>query len=165
MYCQMMERAVAERKGEAVAPERRATLNLGQGIRIPPEYIESENLRLPHLQAHRGSFVRKRNATEVRKELEDRFGPPPPPVENLLDYAVLKALAEKLLVASVDRRGDQLAIKFYEDTPLGADRLVKLMRKREGHAARSDGCPLAELERRHGGTMRAPRNVLLQLQS
>ncbi len=26
-------------------------------------------------------------------------------VENLLDYAVLKALAEKLLVASIDRRG------------------------------------------------------------
>ena len=46
MYCQMMERAVAERKGEAVAAERRATLNLGQEIRIPPEYIESENLRL-----------------------------------------------------------------------------------------------------------------------
>ena len=42
----MMERAVAERKGEAVTPERRATLNLGQEIRIPPEYIESENLRL-----------------------------------------------------------------------------------------------------------------------
>ena len=32
-------------------------------------------------------------------ELGDRFGPPPPAVENLLDYAVLKALAEKLLVA------------------------------------------------------------------
>src|SRR5271156_6334120 len=40
MYCQMMERAVAERKGEALTPERRATLNLGQEIRIPPEYID-----------------------------------------------------------------------------------------------------------------------------
>ncbi len=46
MYCQMLERAVAERKGEAVAPGTRATLNLGLDIRIPPEYIPSENLRL-----------------------------------------------------------------------------------------------------------------------
>ena len=51
-------------------------------------------------------------------------------MENLLDYAVLKALAEKLLVASVDRRGDQVAIKFYDDTPLGPERIVKLIRKR-----------------------------------
>ncbi len=55
-----------------------------------------------------------------------------PSVENLLDYAVLKALAEKLLVASVDHRGDQVAIKFYEDTPLGPEKLVKLIRKRKG---------------------------------
>ena len=53
-------------------------------------------------------------------------------MENLLDYAVLKALAEKLLVASIDRRGDQVAIKFYDDTPLGPERLVKLIRKRRG---------------------------------
>ena len=44
----------------------------------------------------------------------------------------LKALAEKLLVASIDRRGDQMAIKFYDDTPLGPERLVKLLRKRRG---------------------------------
>ena len=30
----------------------------------------------------------------------------------------------------MDRRGDQVAIKFYEDTPLGPERLVKLIRKR-----------------------------------
>jgi transcription-repair coupling factor (superfamily II helicase) len=164
MYCQMMERAVAERKGEAVAPERRATLNLGQGIRIPPEYIESENLRLRIYKRIAGvSSEIERN--EVRKELEDRFGPPPSPVENLLDYAVLKALAEKLLVASVDRRGDQLAIKFYEDTPLGPDRLVKLMRKRKDMRLDPTGVLWLSWKGDMGGTIGALRNVLLQLQS
>jgi transcription-repair coupling factor (superfamily II helicase) len=118
MYCQMMERAVAERKGETLAPERRATLNLGQEIRIPPEYIESENLRL-RIYKRIASVTSDSGREEVKHELEDRFGPPPPAVENLLDYAVLKAIAEKLLVASVDRRGDQVAIKFHDDTPLG----------------------------------------------
>ena len=48
---------------------------------------------------------------EVRRELADRFGPPPPAVENLLEYAVLKALAEKMLVATIDRPGTQLLLK------------------------------------------------------
>ncbi len=129
MYCQMMERAVAERKGEAVAPERRVTLNLGQDVRIPPEYIESENLRL-RIYKRIAGVATDAEKEEVRRELDDRFGPPPPAVANLLDYAVLKAVAEKLLVASVERRGDQIAIKFHEDTPLGPERLVKLIRKR-----------------------------------
>ena len=101
----------------------------------------------------------------MRKELEDRFGPPPSPVENLLDYAVLKALAEKLLVASVDRRGDQLAIKFYEDTPLGPERLVKLMRKRKDMRLDPTGVLWLGWKGDMGGTIGALRNVLLQLQS
>ncbi len=95
MYCQMMERAVSERKGEPVAPERRATLNLGQDIRIPAEYIENENLRL-RIYKRIASVMSEASRDEVLKELHDRFGPPPPAVVNLLDYAVLKALAEKL---------------------------------------------------------------------
>jgi len=164
MYCQMMERAVAERKGEAVVPERRATLNLGQEIRIPPEYIESENLRL-RIYKRIASVTSDVERGEVNRELEDRFGPPPPAVDSLLDYAVLKAMAEKLLVASVDRRGDQLAIKFYEDTPLGPERLVKLIRKHRDMRLDPTGVLWLNWKGYQGGVMAALRNVLLQLQS
>ncbi len=164
MYCQMMERAVAERKGESVAPERRATLNLGQEIRIPPEYIDTENLRL-RIYKRIASVTSDAERGEVRRELEDRFGPPPPAVENLLDYAVLKALAEKLLVSSVDRRGDQVAIKFHEDTPLGPERLVKLIRKRRDMRLDPTGVLWLGWKGEKGGPMSAVRNVLLQLQT
>jgi transcription-repair coupling factor (superfamily II helicase) len=164
MYCQMMERAVAERKGEALTPERRATLNLGQEIRILPEYIDSENLRL-RIYKRIASVTSDTERAEVRQELEDRFGPPPPSVENLLDYAVLKALAEKLLVASIDRRGDQVAIKFYDDTPIGPEKLVKLLRKRRGMRLDPSGVLWLDWKSIQGGPMGATRNVLLQLQS
>ena len=149
MYCQMMERAVAERKGEAVAPERHATLNLGQEIRIPPEYIDSENLRL-RIYKRIAGVTSEDEREEVQRELEDRFGPPPPAVANLLDYAVLKALAEKLLVASIDRRGDQVAIKFYDDTPLGPERSGETDPQAPGYAAGSDRRSLAGMEGRQG---------------
>jgi len=164
MYCQMMERAVAERRGDAVTPERRATLNLGQEIRIPPEYIESENLRL-RIYKRIAGVTSEGERNEVRRELEDRFGPPPPAVESLLEYAVLKAMAEKLLVASVDRRGDQVAIKFYDDTPLGPERLVKLIRKRRDMRLDPSGVLWLDWRGFQGGVMAALRNVLMQLQS
>jgi len=164
MYCQMMERAVAERKGEALPPERRATLNLGQEIRIPPEYIDSENLRL-RIYKRIAGVTSDAERVEVRRELEDRFGPPPTAVENLLEYAVLKALAEKMLVATIDRRADQLAIKFYDDTPLGPEKLVKLVRKRRGMRLDPTGVLWLEWKGDAGGPMGAARNVLQQLQS
>jgi transcription-repair coupling factor (superfamily II helicase) len=163
MYVQMLERAVAERKGEAVTPERRATLNLGQEIRIPPEYIENENLRL-RIYKRIAEVATDAEREETRRELTDRFGPPPPAVENLLDYAVLKALAEKLLVASVDRRGDQISIKFYNDTPVGPERVVKMVRKRRDIRIDPSGV-LWVGARGKGGALEAVRNVLLQLQA
>jgi transcription-repair coupling factor (superfamily II helicase) len=101
---------------------------------------------------------------EVQRELEDRFGPLPPSVETLLDYAVLKALAESLLVASIERRGEQLALKFYDDTPLGPERLVKLIRKRRGMRLDPTGVLWIDWKGETGGPMGAARNVLLQLQ-
>jgi transcription-repair coupling factor (superfamily II helicase) len=164
MYCQMMERAVAERKGEAVVPERRATLNMGQEIRIPPEYIESENLRL-RIYKRIAGVASEGERVEVTRELDDRFGPPPPAVVNLLEYAVVKALAEKLLVASVDRKGDQIAIKFYDDTPVGPERIVKLIHKRKDMRLDPSGVLWISWKSSKGTAMDAVRNVLLQLQS
>jgi transcription-repair coupling factor (superfamily II helicase) len=163
MYVQMLERAVAERKGDSVAPERRATLNLGQEIRIPPEYIENENLRL-RIYKRIAEVATEAERDETRRELSDRFGPPPPAVENLLDYAVLKALAEKLLVASVDRRGDQIGIKFYDDTPVGPERVVKMVRKRRDVRIDPSGVLWVGAKGK-GGALEAVRNVLLQLQA
>jgi transcription-repair coupling factor (superfamily II helicase) len=163
MYVQMLERAVAERKGEAVIPERRATLNLGQEIRIPAEYIDNENLRL-RIYKHIAEVASEKERDETRRELTDRFGPPPPAVENLLDYAVLKALEEKLLVASVDRRGDQIGIKFYDDTPVGPERVVKMVRKRRDVRIDPSGVLWVGAKGK-GGALEAVRNVLLQLQA
>ena len=164
MYCQMMERAVAKKKGETVSAERRSTLNLGQEVRIPPDYIENENLRL-RIYKRIAGVMSEADRDEVRRDLEDRFGPPPSAVNNLLDYALLKALAEKLLVASIDRRGDQIAVKFYDDTPLGPASIVEPIRKRRDLRLDPAGILWIKYKGTDGGAMGAVRTVLMQLQS
>ncbi len=163
LYCQMLERAVAGLKGEEGVPELRATLNLGLDIRIPPEYIPSENLRLRTYKRIAG-ITSESEREEVRRELADRFGPPPPAVGNLLDYAALKALCERLLVASVERRGAEVAIKFHPQTPLAPEQVVRVVGARRGLRLDPSGVLWMQLERERGGTTESVRNVLLQLQ-
>jgi transcription-repair coupling factor (superfamily II helicase) len=164
MYCQMLERAVAERKGEAVRPERRTTLNLGLDIRIPRDFIESENLRL-RIYKRIAGISTDEEREEVRKELQDRFGPLPGSVQNLLDYAVLKGLAERLAVASIDRRGNEVGIKFYDDTPIKPEKLVRVIRAQRGMKLDPTGVLWVQWKGDGDGVTSAARNVLLQIQS
>jgi hypothetical protein len=68
-------------------------------------------------------------------------------------------------VASIDRRGDQIAIRFYNDTPLGPERLVKLIRRRRDLRLDPAGVLWVGWKGEKGGAMSAVRNVLLQLQA
>ena len=162
MYCQMLERAVSERKGEAVAPERRATINLGMDIRISPDYIENEGTRLRVYKRIAGADAEEAR-DEILAELRDRFGPPPPAVENLLEYALLKALAEKSLVASIERRGERVAIRWHEDTPVKPEQLVKIIRARKDMRLDPAGTLWIEWKRQPEGIVQAIRNVLRSL--
>jgi transcription-repair coupling factor (superfamily II helicase) len=164
LYCQMMERAVAALKGEEAKPEMRATINLGLDIRIPQEYIPNENLRL-RTYKRIGGIANETEREEVNNELGDRFGPPPPAVGNLLDYALLKALAEGLLVSSIERRANEVAVKFHPETPLSPEKLVGLIRSRgEGLRLDPSGTLWMRIERR-GRIAQSVRNVLLPLET
>jgi transcription-repair coupling factor (superfamily II helicase) len=164
LYCQMLDRAVAQRKGESVRPERRATVNLGLDIRIPPEYIAEENLRLRTYK--RIAELEKPEAREaLLRDLSDRFGPPPPAIQNLLDYSVLKSLAETLGVASIERRAAQVNVKFHEQTTVAPERLVKLLRSVRGLRLDPSGVLSIEIERGAGRVAELVRNVLLRLEA
>jgi transcription-repair coupling factor (superfamily II helicase) len=66
---------------------------------------------------------------DVRAELEDRYGPLPESVRHLLDAALLRIECERLGVAQVDRKRDQLHIKFTENAGIDPGRLMKLVAK------------------------------------
>jgi transcription-repair coupling factor (superfamily II helicase) len=163
LYCQMMERAVSALKGEETKPEMRSTINLGLDIRIPQEYIPNENLRLRTYKRIAG-ITNDAEREEVDRELADRFGPAPPAVGNLLDYALLKGLAERILVSSIERRANEVAIKFHPETTLPPEKLVGLIRsKGEGMRLDPGGTLWMRIERR-GRIAESVRNVLRPLE-
>jgi len=162
MYCQMLERAVSKLKGEESAPELRTTLSLGLDVRIPENYIPSENLRL-RTYKRISSIASQEEKQDVHRELTDRFGAPPATVENLLEYAVLKSMCERLRISAVERQGNRIAIRFHAETPLDPATLVKVVRSRKG--IKLDPSGVLWLETTRGESVPgALRNVLLGLQ-
>ena len=131
MYVRMLEETVRELKGEDVPPEIHAALNLALDIRIPTEYIADENQRLRayrRIAATRDADERER----IGKELEDRYGPVPEAVRNLLEYAALKSAAEQLGIERIDRRHGVLQIKFHEQTRVDPVKLMSLVSRTRG---------------------------------
>ena len=161
LYCQILERAVSKLKGEEAAPELRTTLSLGLDVRIPQDYIPSENLRL-RTYKRISSISTEAEKQDVRRELEDRFGPPPNSVDNLLDYAFLKSMAERLRISAVERQGSRVAIRFYPETPIDPAALVAVVRSRKGVKLDPSGVLWMEIHRGEP-VLAALRNVLLSL--
>ena len=142
----MLERAVAKLKGEEGAPELRTTMSLGMDVRIPQEYIPSENLRL-RTYKRISSVASETEKQDVHKELEDRFGPLPKSVENLLEFALLKSMSERLRVAAVERQGSKIALRFHPETTLEPAAVVNVVRSRKGIKLDPSGVLWMELER------------------
>ena len=131
MYVRMLEETVRELKGEEVPPEIHAALNLALDIRIPPDYITDENQRLRAYRRIAGTHDADER-DRIAHELEDRYGPVPEAVQNLLEYAALKSAAEKLGIERIDRRQGALQIKFHQQTRVSPAQLMSLVSGRRG---------------------------------
>jgi len=127
----MLDRTVRELRGEAVATEIEAQLNLGLNIRIPPEYIPEENQRL-RIYKRVAEAEDEARLADVREELQDRYGAPPPQVQNLMDYAVLKLLCQRIGVTAVERKRDLVTVKFTTDAAVEPERLARLVAAQAG---------------------------------
>jgi len=128
MYTSMLEEAVSKLKGEERVERPSVQLSLGIALRIDESYISEENQRLRMYKRIAG--VDSDSALdEVRSELEDRYGPLPSSVEHLLQAARLRIECERIGVAQVDRKRDQLHIRFTETAAVDPGRLMKLVAK------------------------------------
>ncbi len=126
MYTSMLEHAVNELKGEEYPPRATTQLNLGISLRIDESYIEEENQRLRIYKKIAGAED-EGMLGEVRAELEDRYGELPVSVHHLLEAASLRLQCERTGVAQVDRKRDQIHIRFTGQANIDPGRLMKLV--------------------------------------
>ncbi len=116
LYQEMLERAIATANGEAVEEDWQPELRLGVPAIIPADYIPEDELRIRLYR--RIAEVRTRRALDaLEDEIEDRFGPPPEPMRNLLDLAWLRRRAGRLGLQRIDAGPEGIAVTFGGDPP------------------------------------------------
>ncbi len=158
LYTTMLERTVRELKGEVTEETPETQLNLGLNIRIPADYIREENQRLRMYKRIAG-VESESQLEDVAGELGDRYGTPPPPVRNLLEYAALKLLSQRIGVAQIERRRDAVSIRFTEKASVDPERLARFVASEPGTQFTPAGVLKFLLKEKQ------PEQVLLRLKS
>ena len=164
LYLKMLEQTVEELKGAPQRIEVRTTLNLGLDIKIPDSYVADESQRL-RLYKRISSLATPEARAELEAELTDRYGPIPPSVSNLLAYGLLKSAAERLLVQSIERKAEDIWMRFHDQTPLEPKRITTFVRRRREASLRPEGVLRFRLRNAEENTLQEVQNVLQELQA
>ncbi len=120
LYCQMLAEAVDKQKAKEDHYEHRpiiasktkqfASISLPLTAYMHEEYVPNLSARLS-LYHRLARIERIEEIEDITKELRDRFGVLPQPVENLLYIVKGKILATKAGIGSISTQGKQITIK------------------------------------------------------
>jgi transcription-repair coupling factor (superfamily II helicase) len=126
LYMQMLDEAVrqagpAEGEQETELPEP-VRLDVNVNAYIPADYVPYEQAKI---EVHRrlASAVEVAEVERLREELEDRFGPVPEPLGNLLALQRARIKFGQAGAQAVSFRGDRLAVTPIELDSVRAKRL------------------------------------------
>ena len=111
LYMQMLDEAVraAEPQAEGEEPAEPVRLDVNVDAYVPADYIPYEQAKI---EVHRrvAGAVEVADVERLREELEDRFGPLPEPLENLLSLQRARIKFGAAAAQTVSFRGDRLAV-------------------------------------------------------
>jgi len=163
LYTQMLERTVAELRGEDVQDETSVSINLGVDVSIPEDFIGDMGQRLRTYK--RVSSARdEETLREIRNETQDRYGRLPESVECLFDYARLRRLAEQLGIISIDSTPSGFAVKLGEKARVDPERLMSLVGQRSGISFTPSGVLKIDLSQdERANLLETTRGLLLRV--
>jgi transcription-repair coupling factor (superfamily II helicase) len=111
LYTRMIGDAVERLRGVPVDDAPPVSVNLPVSAFLPPDYVGSEAERLT-LYRRLAALEHVEELSELREEMQDRFGPLPSEALNLLTTVRLKILATAAKVHSVALDHETLAVRL-----------------------------------------------------
>ncbi len=134
LYCQLLAQAVEElKKKQAGITEERtprlpaATVDLPFQAYIPEDYVVDLLTRLGLYQKF-SKLEKVEDIEPLAREFRDRFGAPPPEIDNLLYAIKIKILATKAAIQSIFSRHGEIVISPFEGMRFEREKLDRLSR-------------------------------------
>ncbi len=132
LYLDLLQRTVEDLKRRGIEgeefdhiPDFEPEINLQLSALIPTSYIlDGEQRYVAYRKI--SSITQLEQLSDLRAELEDRYGKIPAETENLLQIIELKILMRPLCIAKIDQGPGTLVFSFLKETPV-APQLILLM--------------------------------------
>lgn len=140
LYCQLLRRTIARLKNAPLPPviEVRlkldfvdlspATAHANTAAVIPTAYVEDESLRVS-LYRRIAALAWENEVNDFQREIRDRFGPVPEPLERLLLIARLRIVAHKHGIQEIETREDKIMITRNNDYLMPGGRFPRFRAK------------------------------------
>ena len=162
LYTKMLERTIAELRGDEIADETSVSINLGIDVSIPKDYIAEPGQRLRTYK--RISSAESEGALmQIHAEIEDRYGRIPPSVENLFEYGRLRKIADEMNIVSIDKTRDGFAVKLSENAKVAPERLMAYLAEEPAASFSPNG--ILRMPADEDGPIRSVRSLLEQIRS
>jgi transcription-repair coupling factor (superfamily II helicase) len=129
LFCQMLEEAVHELRGEIVIHEVDPEMVFDAEALLPEEYISDVGVRLS-LYKRLASAGGEGEVADLAAEIEDRFGPPPAEARRFVHLMRLKTELRKLHVLACEASAKMVTLHLRDDAPLDAAKVLKLVQQR-----------------------------------
>jgi transcription-repair coupling factor (superfamily II helicase) len=131
LYSKLLAEAVRELGGRDAAPQVEPVVSVDVEGFLPDAYVPEVNQRLA-LYKRLTSVASDVELADVRAELADRFGPLPPPAEQLLDVVRIRAAARRVGIEKVEAGGGKALVTFASTTTVEPERLVRAIQASGG---------------------------------
>jgi transcription-repair coupling factor (superfamily II helicase) len=113
LYCALLESAVRSLTNQTGQKPYECSIELGWRAYLPKDYVPGPKVKV-ELYRRLARLRGLAHLADFRQELIDRFGPLPPPAENLVAEAELRILAERWQIARVHVE-DEYAVLTYRN--------------------------------------------------
>ena len=112
LYLKLLDEAVREEQGKA-APEPECTADLNITANIDKEYVERGEERMD-LYRRMAAIRNRADADDLLDEIVDRYGEPPKGVLNLVDVALLRAMAKQQHICDIRQKAGEVLFTMTE---------------------------------------------------
>jgi transcription-repair coupling factor (superfamily II helicase) len=114
MYCRLLADAVRRLKNEPLIQPPETVVDLGFAPVIPKSYISSDRQRI-EVYRRLGQACTVEDVKRIQEELRDLFGPVPLKVQQVLDVAQVRILAQRHGLKSILLQDSDLVFRFSEE--------------------------------------------------
>jgi transcription-repair coupling factor (superfamily II helicase) len=126
LFCKMLEDATHELRGEVVTHEVDPDLNFDVEALLPEDYIAEVGVRLTMYKRLSGA-ADEAEVSELAREMEDRFGPPPLAARRLVELMRLKTELRRLRAVGCEANAKSATLHLLQDTPLDPGKISALV--------------------------------------